>query len=79
MVEFVGVLTVDPTLVHFDQEEAEGGVLGPLLTETAAERKAHSPPPSLIPRLHCIVARRLCHSHPLLPGNLALPIATQGG
>lgn len=74
MVEFIGVLSVDPALAHFEDEGDED----PFQTETAAERKVHSPPPSLIPRLHCIVARCLAHSNPLLPSNLTTPIKSTG-
>lgn len=77
MMEFIGVLSVDPALAHFE-EEGEGQLGDPLQVETAAERKAHSPPPSLIPRLHCIVARCLSHSNPLLPSNLTTPIKRTG-
>ena len=77
MMEFIGVLSVDPALAHFE-EEGDGQLGDPLQVETAAERKAHSPPPSLIPRLHCIVARCLSHSNPLLPSNLTTPIKRTG-
>ena len=33
-------------------------------------RLAKSPPPSLVPRLHALVHRRLPHSHPSLPAEL---------
>ena len=79
MVEFIGVLSVDPALAHFeDVGDEELQLVDPFQTETAAERKVHSPPPSLIPRLHCIVARCLAHSNPLLPSNLTTLIKSTG-
>ena len=79
MVEFIGVLSVDPALAHFeDGGDEEQQLVDPFQTETAAERRVHSPPPSLIPRLHCIVARCLTHSNPLLPSNLTTPIKSTG-
>ncbi len=80
MVEFIGVLSVDPHLAHFEGEE-EGGQtvsVGIDLLETAAERQARSPPPSLIPRLHCITARPLFHSHPLIPDSVTIPVERAG-
>lgn len=35
--------------------------------ETAEEQRVHSPPASLVPRLHVLHARRLPHNNPLLP------------
>ena len=74
MVEFIGVLSVDPALAQFEHPEDEDSITA----EMAAEHKAHSPPPSLIPRLHCIMARKLAHSNPLLPSNLTTPVETTG-
>ncbi len=84
--EFIGVLSVDPVLAHFEGGE-EGGMednatvsvgADPLMLETTAERQAHSPPPSLIPRVHCISARQLSHSHPLIPQSVAVPLERAG-
>lgn len=78
MVEFVGVLSVDASLAHFEVDESHGqqahALVDPLGGETAAERKTHSPPPSLIPRLHAITTRILSHSCPLLPRELTPPV-----
>lgn len=35
--------------------------------DCAEEIAAHCPAPSLVPRLHCIVARHLPHTNPMLP------------
>ncbi|XP_064382402.1 mini-chromosome maintenance complex-binding protein-like isoform X2 [Halichondria panicea] len=76
MVEFIGVLSVDPSLACFESTTSEGvdSLINPVGGETAAERKAHSPPPSLIPRLHTITARFITHSCPLLPRELSPPV-----
>lgn len=39
--------------------------------ETAEEQRVHSPPASLVPRLHVLHARRLTHNNPLMPGDAA--------
>ena len=81
MVECVGVLSKHPQLAQFEREMedgGEGGLVEPFSGETAAERSAHSPPPSLIPRLHCILVRPLTHSHPLLPRDLPCPLPKEG-
>ncbi|CAI7997761.1 Sortilin-related receptor (Fragment) [Geodia barretti] len=70
-VECVGVLSKHPVLTLFEGgEDGEEGVVG----ETAAERSAHCPPPSLVPRLHCILVTSLSHTNPLLPRQLPLPL-----
>lgn len=73
---------MDPSLAHFEHTglTAEGAesITHPLSGETAAEREAHSPPPSLIPRLHAITAHILPHSCPLLPRDMAPPINQSG-
>ena len=71
MVEVVGVLGIDPTLAPLTySEDAE--------LETVEERRAHCPPPSLVPRLHAITVRCLSHSNPLLPPHLPSPLSTDG-
>eukprot|EP00731_Ephydatia_muelleri_P020575 Em0013g302a len=76
MVEFIGVLSVNPSLACFDHNSADPDqdlLFNPFAAEGAAERKARSPPPSLVPRLHCILSRLLSHSNPLVTGgSLAL-------
>lgn len=84
MVEFIGILSVDPSLVHYDQtnngSELDNtfGQCITLTNQNVAETKAHHPPPSLVPRLHCITARRMAHSNPLLPTNLEIPVSLNG-
>ena len=75
-VECVGVLSKHPVLTHFGGEGdgEEEGMVG----ETAAERSAHCPPPSLVPRLHCILVTSLTHTNPLLPRLLPHPLPGEG-
>jgi len=82
MVEFIGILTVDPLLTCYDltsngsgQDNAFGFALA---EENAAETKAHHPPSSLVPRLHCIIAHKMTHSNPLLPRNLGVAVPLNG-
>ena len=71
-VECVGVLSKHPLLTHFEEEEEEEG------GESVAERSAHCPPPSLVPRLHCILVTPLLHNNPLLPRGLPHPLPAEG-
>lgn len=75
--EFIGILSSDPSLVNFEPGVPEQNILDPFVSETSAERHVHCPPPSLIPRLHCILATPLSHSNPTLPITLAPPITKQ--
>ena len=36
-------------------------------TDVAEEQRVHSPPASLVPRIHVILAQKLQHINPLLP------------
>lgn len=77
VVECVGVLSKHPHLAHFEGDGVGGGD-GELLGESAAERSVHCPPPSLVPRLHCILVRTLTHYNPLLPRDLPHPLPGEG-
>ena len=79
VVEFIGVLSVSPELGHTAIPPASAGEglgtseesLVPFAAEAVEERRTHAPPPSLIPRLHSLVARILPHSSPTLPPSLS--------
>ena len=66
VVQVTGVLSVHPLLAPLTYSEDQH-------LDTVAERKAHCPPPALVPRLHAINIRLLPHSNPLLP-PLSFPI-----
>lgn len=74
MIEFIGILSVDPGLAVFDQH-MEGvqdtAVLTPDDLTTPEEQAVHHPPPSLVPRLHCLTFHRLTHSNPCLPDAIS--------
>ena len=83
MVEFVGILLKDPSLAQHDHDEENGrgeisALCGALSDDTVAERRAHNPPPSLVPRLHTIVAHKMAHSNPLLSKDLKDSISLSG-
>lgn len=67
--EVYGILSVSPALSALaDQKDASAGFLDPAeCMETAEEQRVHSPPASLVPRLHMLYARPLRHNNPLLP------------
>jgi len=61
-VEVVGVLSIDPQLAAFyDDDNPHNELID------SEELQAHEPPPSLVPRLHSLVIRPLQHNNPLLP------------
>ncbi|KAJ8361343.1 hypothetical protein SKAU_G00178680 [Synaphobranchus kaupii] len=68
MLEIYGILSVDPLLSVVDGETDAGVMVDPMdSVETAEERRVHSPPASLVPRLHMIYTLPLQHNNPLLP------------
>ncbi|CAH1258171.1 MCMBP [Branchiostoma lanceolatum] len=81
VVEFVGVLSIDPALATFNTTTGETGTSayedgGDMMD--IEEQAAHSPPPSLVPRLHAILAYNLVHTNPGLPVDLTTPTAVSG-
>lgn len=66
VVEFVGILSVDPSLASFQDNSSEDSIMGGI-EESAEERYAHAPPPSLVPRLHVVLANHLSHINPYIP------------
>jgi len=83
MVEFIGILSKDPSLAQHDHNEENGqgelsALCGALSEDTLAERRAHNPPPSLVPRLHTIVAHKMDHSNPLLSKDLKDSVSLSG-
>ncbi|KFV01970.1 Mini-chromosome maintenance complex-binding protein, partial [Pterocles gutturalis] len=71
VLEVYGILSVDPVLSIVNNEERESSVLDPMeCMDTAEEQRVHSPPASLVPRIHVILAQKLQHINPLLPACL---------
>lgn len=75
VIDCVGILSKHPHLARFEGEKEEGEEM---MGETAAERSAHCPPPSLVPRLHCIMVTTPTHCNPLLPDSLPRPLPGEG-
>uniref|UniRef100_A0A4W4GCR1 Mini-chromosome maintenance complex-binding protein n=1 Tax=Electrophorus electricus TaxID=8005 RepID=A0A4W4GCR1_ELEEL len=72
MLEVFGVLSVDPALSFIADDKEVSSLLDPTDTmETAEEQRAHSPPASLVPRLHVLYAQPLQHNNPLLPSAIS--------
>ncbi|XP_008299244.1 mini-chromosome maintenance complex-binding protein [Stegastes partitus] len=67
--EVYGILSVSPALSALaDEKDASSPLLDPTESmETAEEQRVHSPPASLVPRLHMLYAKPLPHNNPLLP------------
>ncbi|XP_047208343.1 mini-chromosome maintenance complex-binding protein isoform X1 [Girardinichthys multiradiatus] len=64
--EVYGILSVSPALSALADEK--DAFLDPTeCMETAEEQRVHSPPASLVPRLHMLYGKRLAHNNPLLP------------
>ncbi|KAI5625070.1 mini-chromosome maintenance complex-binding protein, partial [Silurus asotus] len=68
MLEIFGILSVDPALSLVAEDKEASSFLDPTESmETVEEQRAHSPPTSLVPRLHMLYAEPLQHNNPLLP------------
>ncbi|XP_061601764.1 mini-chromosome maintenance complex-binding protein isoform X2 [Cololabis saira] len=66
--EVYGILSVSPALSALGDEKDASSILDPgECMETAEEQRVHSPPASLVPRLHMLYAKTLAHNNPLLP------------
>ncbi|NXD65828.1 MCMBP protein, partial [Eolophus roseicapillus] len=71
VLEVYGILSVDPVLSIVNSEERDSSTLNPMESmDTAEEQRVHSPPASLVPRIHVILAQKLQHINPLLPACL---------
>ncbi|XP_058043468.1 mini-chromosome maintenance complex-binding protein isoform X1 [Ahaetulla prasina] len=73
ILEVYGILSVDPVLNVLNNEERENSsspVESMDCMDTVEEQRVHSPPASLVPRIHVILAQKLQHINPLLPACL---------
>lgn len=67
ILEVYGILSVDPTLSVMT-DESLSGVGDPIeCMDMAEEQRVHSPPSSLVPRLHIVIAQKLQHVNPFIP------------
>ncbi|XP_032220134.1 mini-chromosome maintenance complex-binding protein [Nematostella vectensis] len=70
--EFIGILSVHPSLASTPGEApSDPSFITADDVMCQEERAVHHPPPSLVPRLHCLVARPMKHSNPTMPTVLA--------
>ncbi|XP_074089619.1 mini-chromosome maintenance complex-binding protein isoform X1 [Macrotis lagotis] len=68
ILEVYGILSVDPVLSILNNEEKDSSLLDSMeCMDTLEEQRVHSPPASLVPRIHVILAQKLQHINPLLP------------
>ncbi|XP_061491813.1 mini-chromosome maintenance complex-binding protein isoform X1 [Rhineura floridana] len=72
VLEVYGILSVDPILNMVNNEERENSSPAESMDcmDTVEEQRVHSPPASLVPRIHVILAQKLQHINPLLPACL---------
>ncbi|XP_018431141.1 PREDICTED: mini-chromosome maintenance complex-binding protein, partial [Nanorana parkeri] len=72
VLEVFGVLSVDPALSAVDEDRdrlcawldpADG-------MDTVEEQRVHSPPTSLVPRIHAVIVQKLHHNNPLIPTSV---------
>jgi len=61
MLEVVGVISLDPSLASFTEEESD-------------HASPQLPPPSLVPRIHALYHTKLPHNNPLVPDKPAMPL-----
>ncbi|GLV40815.1 uncharacterized protein CBL_13682 [Carabus blaptoides fortunei] len=59
MIDIVGFLSVDPRLIDLSSADGE--------LDTDMESQTHNPPPSLVPRIHCVAFKKINQYNPLLP------------
>ncbi|XP_045147557.1 mini-chromosome maintenance complex-binding protein isoform X2 [Echinops telfairi] len=72
VLELYGVLSVDPVLSVLSEDRDASSLLDPMeCTDTSEEQRVHSPPASLVPRIHVVLAQKLQHTNPLLPACLS--------
>ncbi|XP_061818098.1 mini-chromosome maintenance complex-binding protein [Nerophis lumbriciformis] len=68
-IEVYGILSVSPALSALaeDRDKSSSLIDPSECMETVEEQRVHSPPASLVPRLHMLYAKPLAHNNPLLP------------
>ncbi|XP_026992101.2 mini-chromosome maintenance complex-binding protein isoform X2 [Tachysurus fulvidraco] len=72
MLEIFGILSVDPALSLVAEDKEASSFLDTTESmESVEEQRAHSPPTSLVPRLHMLYAEPLQHNNPLLPSAVS--------
>ncbi|KAM9324606.1 mini-chromosome maintenance complex-binding protein [Gastrophryne carolinensis] len=71
VLEVFGVLSVEPALSALAEDSKDSTWLDPMDSmDTLEEQQVHSPPTSLVPRIHAIIAQKLHHINPLIPSSI---------
>lgn len=72
VLEVYGILSVDPVLSGLSEDrDSTSALYNPAVCmDTAEEQRVHSPPASLVPRIHAIQMHRVQHFNPLLPNSI---------
>jgi hypothetical protein len=89
VIEVFGILSTDPSMAVF-HDHSFSPVMGDGLEASIAanqmmddgmqtEHLAKNPPPSLVPRLHAVIIRKLDHSNPCLPASITTGCSVADG
>ncbi|CAI9620864.1 unnamed protein product, partial [Staurois parvus] len=72
VLEVYGVLLVEPTLSTINEDrDSLSACLDPADSmDTLEEQRVHSPPTSLVPRIHAIIVQKMHHINPLIPNSV---------
>lgn len=73
MVEFIGVVSIQPNFASFPDQKTEDPNHMALSADnfmTEEEQAAHYPPTSLVPRVHCVMFQPLTHSNPCISADM---------
>ncbi|XP_029466389.1 mini-chromosome maintenance complex-binding protein isoform X2 [Rhinatrema bivittatum] len=71
VLEVYGVLSVESVLSVTEERESMPPLLGAMdCADAIEEQRVHSPPASLVPRIHVLLMHKLQHINPLLPSSL---------
>ncbi|XP_072280818.1 mini-chromosome maintenance complex-binding protein isoform X2 [Pyxicephalus adspersus] len=72
LLEVYGVLSVEPILSTLNEDrDLLCAWLDPADSmDTLEEQRVHSPPTSLVPRIHAIIVQKLHHINPLIPNSV---------
>ncbi|XP_069608764.1 mini-chromosome maintenance complex-binding protein isoform X1 [Ranitomeya imitator] len=72
VLDVYGILSVEPVLSILNEDsDLVSSLLNPAVCmDTQEEQRSHSPPTSLVPRIHAILIRKLPHTNPLILSSM---------
>ncbi|XP_077113998.1 mini-chromosome maintenance complex-binding protein isoform X2 [Ranitomeya variabilis] len=72
VLDVYGILSVEPVLSILNEDsDMVSSLLNPAVCmDTQEEQRSHSPPTSLVPRIHAILIRKLPHTNPVIPSSM---------